>query len=52
MHFVMWWVQDGHRPSLDEGLARLTLLREQGPSEMAFGWAWLKEAQLWQQQAQ
>ena len=26
MHFVMWWVPQGHRPTLDEGLARLALL--------------------------
>ncbi len=47
MHFVLWWVPAGHRPSLDEGLDRLALLRDQGPSEMAFGWAWLHEARLW-----
>ena len=44
MHFVMWWVPVGHRPNLDEGLARLAILREQGASEQAFGWDWLKEA--------
>lgn len=51
MHFVLWWVPHGHRPALDEGLARLTLLREQGPSEMAFGWDWLKEARLWREKS-
>ena len=51
MHFVLWWVPQGHRPSLDEGLARLTLLRDKGPSDMAFGWAWLKEAELWRQKS-
>ena len=44
MHFVMWWVPKGHCPGLDEVLARLSLLREHGPSEIAFGWVWLKEA--------
>jgi hypothetical protein len=44
MHFVMWWVPVGHRPTLDEGLAKLDQLRENGPGEAAFDWAWLKEA--------
>ena len=46
-HFVMWWVPGGHRPTLDEALARLDLLRANGASDAAFDWAWLKEAQLW-----
>lgn len=51
MHFVLWWVPVGHRPTLDEGLARLEMLRDNGPSDAAFGWAWLKEARLWQDRA-
>lgn len=47
MHFVMWWVPVGHRPTLDEALARLAHLRADGDSDHAFGWAHLKEAQLW-----
>lgn len=47
MHFVMWWVPVGHKPTLDEALSRLDHLRAHGDSEHAFGWAWLKEAQLW-----
>jgi hypothetical protein len=42
MHFVMWWVPAGHRPTLDEALARLDHLRAHGDSDHAFGWAWLK----------
>jgi len=37
-HFVMWWVEDGHRPTQDEALERLQDLRENGPSIRAFGW--------------
>jgi len=37
-HFVMWWVEDGHRPSRAEALARLDDLRTNGASERAFGW--------------
>ncbi|MFN3209176.1 MAG: DUF3291 domain-containing protein [Roseovarius sp.] len=47
MHFVMWWVPQGHRPSLDEALARLEHLRAEGDSDHAFGWSYLKEASLW-----
>ena len=48
MHFVMWWVPDGHRPTLDEAIGRLELLRSRGASDDAFDWKWLKEARLWQ----
>ncbi|MEM9549880.1 MAG: DUF3291 domain-containing protein [Pseudomonadota bacterium] len=47
MHFVMWWVPVGHRPTLDEALERLDHLRTHGDSDHAFGWSYLKEAQLW-----
>jgi hypothetical protein len=47
MHFVMWWVPAGHRPTLDEALERLSLREANGDSDAAFGWAYLKEARLW-----
>lgn len=47
MHFVMWWVEPGHRPTLDEGLERLDHLRKVGPSDHAFGWEHLPQATLW-----
>jgi hypothetical protein len=46
-NLVMWWVPVGHRPTVAEGLARHRHLGEHGPSDAAFGWDWLKEAQLW-----
>lgn len=46
-HFVMWWVDAGHRPSLDEALERLEMRKSNGDSDEAFGWDWLKEARLW-----
>lgn len=49
MHFVMWWVPIGHRPTLEEALARLDHLQANGDSETAFGWTYLKEAQLFKQ---
>lgn len=47
MHFAMWWVPAGHRPALDEALARLDHLQVHGDSDEAFGWSWLEKARLW-----
>ena len=47
MHFVMWFVAHGHRPTLDEALARLDHLNRHGDSDFAFGWSWLDQAKLW-----
>lgn len=33
---VLWWVPDGHRPSVEEGRERLELLRAKGPGPEAF----------------
>ena len=46
MHFVMWWVPEGHKPTLEEALERLEQLRTKGDSDQAFGWDWLKTAKL------
>jgi hypothetical protein len=35
---VLWWVAPGERPSLDEGVRRLDLLKAKGASEDAFLW--------------
>jgi uncharacterized protein DUF3291 len=43
---VMWWVPQGHRPSLDEAVARLDHLKAHGPSDDAFGWESLPGAQI------
>lgn len=51
MHFAMWWVPEGHCPSLDEALGRLEHLKTHGDSDHAFGWSYLKEARLWQTHA-
>jgi hypothetical protein len=47
---VMWWVPAGHRPSMEEGVARLEHLKRQGPGEQAFGWESLSDAKLWKTQ--
>jgi hypothetical protein len=33
---VLWWVPVGHRPTVPEAMARLDLLRSQGPTAKAF----------------
>ena len=35
-YVVLWWVPAGHRPAIEEGVARLRQLRERGPSAEAF----------------
>ncbi len=44
---VLWWIPEGHRPPVAEGLERLDYLRVNGPSDYAFGWDRLPAAQLW-----
>ena len=33
---AMWWVEEGERPSVDDGLGRLIHLRLHGPTPLAF----------------
>ena len=47
MHFVMWWVRVGQRPSLDEALEKLASKDAHGETDHAFGWSYLKDAQAW-----
>ena len=35
-YVVLWWVPAGHRPTVEEGVARLRTLREKGPGAEAF----------------
>jgi len=35
-YVVLWWVRKGHRPSIREAIAKLELLRAQGPTAEAF----------------
>ena len=46
-NLVLWWVPEGHRPTVSEGMARWQHMQEHGDSEAAFGWSYLKEAELW-----
>jgi hypothetical protein len=44
---ALWHVPAGHRPKIEEGIARRDCLMVRGPSEEAFGWADVAQAQLW-----
>jgi hypothetical protein len=33
---VLWWVAKGHRPGIEEAIARLAMLRSKGPTAEAF----------------
>jgi hypothetical protein len=44
---VMWHIPAGYRPGMEEGVARLDHLRENGPSDYAFGWESQPKAQFW-----
>ncbi|MEO1563373.1 MAG: DUF3291 domain-containing protein [Pseudomonadota bacterium] len=46
-HFVMWWVDAGHKPTLAEARDRLDHIEKNGDSDYAFGWAYAGEAGLW-----
>jgi hypothetical protein len=46
---ALWWIEDGHIPTLEEAKARLDHLNAHGPSDFAFGWADLPSAKLWQE---
>ena len=35
-YMVLWWIEEGHNPSLEEGMARLEFLEKNGSSEKAF----------------
>ena len=37
MHMVLWYVEDGHIPTVEEGKERLEYLHEHGESPYAFG---------------
>jgi len=45
-YFVMWWVAVGHRPSVEEAMARLEHLKQHGSSDHAFDWP-SASGQLW-----
>ncbi len=49
-HFVMWSIEEGHIPDLEEAMGRLEHLRSHGESDFAFGWEHLAHIKLWMSQ--
>ncbi len=39
--FVMWWVEEGQRPTVEQAAERLETLTRHGDTEAAFGWKFL-----------
>lgn len=48
-NFVMWNVEEGHVPTVDEARTRLKYLNKHGNSDHAFTWGHLPHVKLWQQ---
>ena len=46
-YFVMWWVPEDHRPTVDEAKTKLEHLSAHGDTDEAFGWAALPHIKLW-----
>jgi hypothetical protein len=44
MHMALWWVPAGEAPTAEEGLRRVALIREHGPTAEAFSFAQAFEA--------
>lgn len=44
-NLVLWWVPVGHRPSALEGMSRWRSMADNGDTDHAFGWKYLKDAQ-------
>lgn len=49
-HFVMWFVEPGHIPTLAEAEARLNHLEAHGNTDFAFDWSHLEHVKLWRTQ--
>ncbi len=49
-HFVMWYVPEGHEPTLQEAFERLDHLRKNGTSDHAFGWEGLPQLKQWMEE--
>lgn len=46
-HFVMWPVEEGHRPDVREAEERVRHLAEHGSTDFAFGWEHLPNIRQW-----
>ncbi len=49
-HFAMWWIEEGHVPTVAEARDKLEHLDRHGDTDEAFGWGHLPHVKLWQSQ--
>jgi hypothetical protein len=49
-HFVMWPIEEGNIPTLEEAKDRLEHLQTHGNSDFAYDWAHLEHIKLWMSQ--
>ena len=42
LRLVLWWIEEGHKPSIAEAKERADFLDENGDSDFAFGWNYLE----------
>ncbi|MEP3630612.1 MAG: DUF3291 domain-containing protein [Hyphomicrobiales bacterium] len=47
---IMWWVDEGDIPTLENARERMDHLNEFGNTDFAFGWDHLDHVKLWQKQ--
>ena len=47
---ILWWVDEGHHPTIEEAKERLDYLGANGDTDHAFGWSHLPHVKLWQKQ--
>ncbi len=46
-HFVMWWAEEGHEPTISEAKEKLEYYHKHGATEEAFGWDKLTNLKTW-----
>lgn len=51
LRLVMWWVPEGHHPTIAEAAGRLAHLDRCGDTDHAFGWSGLEGARHWRDHA-
>jgi hypothetical protein len=44
---ALWWIEEGATPAIHNALARWRMLKEKGPTRLAFGWEGVAGAELW-----
>lgn len=43
-NMVLWWIEEGHKPTVAEGLARFAHFQKHGSTDHAFGWSHVANA--------